>query len=80
MISASRGQNYLTSGLLNVTVNGLGQSNTIAVVANGSTIDLYVNSQKVDSVNDSTFSQGYVGVAASTSTEAVFSNAVVWTG
>jgi serine/threonine protein kinase len=80
LVSASHGQNYLTSGLLNVTINGLGQSNTIAVVANGSTIDLYVNGQKIDSVTDSTFSQGYVGVAAAAaSTEVAFSNAVVWT-
>ncbi len=68
----------LTSGS-NTTINGQGQSNTIAVVANGSTIGLYVNGQQIDSVTDSTYSQGYVGVAASNSTEAVFSNAVVWT-
>jgi eukaryotic-like serine/threonine-protein kinase len=69
----------LGSSNSNVTINGFNQSNLIAVVANGSTIDLYVNGQMIDSVTDSTLSQGYVGVAASTSTEATFSNALVWT-
>ncbi len=61
---------------------GLNQSNLLAVVANGSNIDLYVNNQHVDSVSDSTFSQGEIGVAASSTgnpTEVVFTNAKVWT-
>ncbi len=61
---------------------GLDQSNTIAVVANGSTLDFYVNQQKIDSINDSTYSHGQVGVIAeaySNQTEVVFSNARVWT-
>jgi hypothetical protein len=61
---------------------GLNQSNLVAVVASGSTIDLYVNSQKIDSVIDSSYSQGQIGVAASdvnSPTEVVFSNAKVWT-
>jgi len=77
-------QNILTSSTLpngnaNVAIHGQGQSNTLAVVANGSAIDLYVNGQKIDSVTGGTFSQGYVGVAATTSVVAVFSNAQVWT-
>lgn len=61
---------------------GLNQSNLIAVVANGSTLDLYVNNQRIDSVSDSTSSQGEIGVEASYQTgptEVVFSNAKVWT-
>ncbi len=61
---------------------GLNQSNLIAVVANGSTLDLYVNNQKIDSVSDSAHSQGQIGVAATdvnSPTEVVFSNAKVWT-
>jgi serine/threonine protein kinase len=61
---------------------GLNQSNLIAVVANGSTLDLYVNNQKIDSVSDSAHSQGQIGVAATdlnNPTEVVFSNAKVWT-
>jgi serine/threonine protein kinase len=57
------------------------QSNLIAVVANGSTLDLYVNNEKIDSVSDSTYSQGEIGVVAfnKSPTEVVFSNAKVWT-
>ncbi len=60
---------------------GLNQSNTIAVVANGSMVDLYVNKQKIDSVSDSTYSHGQVGVVAnalSNQTKVVFSDAKVW--
>jgi len=61
---------------------GLNQSNLIAVVANDSTLDLYVNNQKIDSTSDSTYSQGEIGVEASYQTgptEVVFSDAKVWT-
>lgn len=74
--------NTLTSGSNSAINTGLNQSNQIAVVANGSSIDLYVNNQHIDSVSDSTYSQGEVGVAASSNgsqTEVVFSNAKVWT-
>jgi hypothetical protein len=65
---------------------GLGQSNLIAMVAEGSTIRLYVNRQQVDSVTDSTYSRGYIALAAETyisltnyhPTEVVYSNAKVW--
>ena len=67
----------------NTAINtGLNQPNVIAVVANGISIDLYVNNQHIDSVTDSTFSQGEIGVAASSNsnlTEVVFSDAKVWT-
>jgi len=62
--------------------NGLNRSNLIAVVANGSTLDLYVNNQRIDSVSDSSYSQGEIGVAAiymTGPTEVVYSNAKVWT-
>ena len=61
---------------------GLNQSNLLEVVANGSTIDLYVNNKKIDSVSDSSYSQGQIGVFAADNngpTEVVFSNAKVWT-
>ncbi len=61
---------------------GLNQSNTLAVVAQGSTLDLYVNDEQVDSVSESTYSQGEIGVLAAnqagSGTEVVFSNATVW--
>ncbi len=72
----------ISSGTNSAINIGLNQSNLIAVVANGSNIDLYVNNQQVDSASDSSYSQGEIGVAASdvsNQTEAVFSNAKVWT-
>src|SRR6266436_7275871 len=65
---------------------GLGQTNLIAVVAQGSTIRLYVNRQQIDSVTDSTYSHGYIALAAETyisltdfhPTEVTYSNAKLW--
>ncbi len=61
---------------------GLGQSNDIGVVARGSTIDLYVNKQKVASVTDSTLSHGQIGFivydTGNDATDASFTNAEVW--
>lgn len=60
---------------------GLNQPNGLAVVASGSSISLYVNYSLIDKVNDSTYSQGQIGVAAGDrfdQTEVVFSNAKVW--
>lgn len=61
---------------------GTYQTNMIAVVAQGNSITLYVNYQKIVNLTDSTFSYGKIGLAASNlthSTEVVFSNAKVWT-
>ena len=72
----------LTTGH-NTSINtGLGQRNLIVVIANGSTITVYVNNQKVAVVNDSTYSQGRIGVIAEdegTPTEVEFRDAKVWT-
>ena len=62
--------------------SGLNQSNLVAVRASGSTINLYVNNQLIDTVSDSSYSQGQIGVAATGvngPTEVVFRNAKVWT-
>ncbi len=60
-----------------------GQTNQIAVVANDGNFDLYVNSQHIDSVGDSTFTAGGIGVMAYDTTgigaEVAFNNAKVWT-
>jgi len=74
--------NVLRNGSSPAINTGLNQSNLVAVVASGSTIDLYVNHQKIASVSDSSYSQGQIGVVASdvnSPTEVVFSNAKVWT-
>ncbi len=62
---------------------GYNQLNTIAVVADGSTLDLYVNHTKIDSVSDKTSTgAGFIGLAAgayTVPTEVAYSNAKVWT-
>ncbi|HTK08681.1 MAG TPA: protein kinase [Ktedonobacteraceae bacterium] len=61
---------------------GLNQSNMLAVVAQGSTISLFVNSQQVDQQQDSSSLQGVVGVAAvdgSHPTDAIFKGVTIWT-
>ncbi len=69
----------VASGSSGAIVTGLGQSNVIAAVVNGSTFDLYVNHQKIDTVNDSSYSQGEFGVSAFLNTEAAYTNARMWT-
>src|SRR5439155_12874088 len=71
----------LKNGTSSAINTGLNQSNLIAVVANGSTIDLYVNLRHINSVNDSTYTSGQIGVAAYSvgdPTEVAFNNAKVW--
>ncbi len=73
---------YTQSSAIN---QGLNQTNTIALVAKGHNITLYINQQQVLSTNDSTFNGGEIGCAASSygnannSTDVTFSNARVWT-
>jgi len=64
---------------------GLGKTNTIAVVAQGNTITLHVNHQQIASVTDSTSRHGLIGLVVSSyapggyPTEVAYSNARVWT-
>jgi serine/threonine protein kinase len=74
------GGKIITSGTASSFKAGLNQSNSIAVVANGSTFNLYVNGQEVITFSDSTYSHGQIGVLASDSpTEVEYNNAKVWT-
>lgn len=55
----------------------LGQMNVIAVVANGSNFDLYVNGTKIDTASDSSdsaYSQGFIGLVASAGNDATTVN------
>ena len=61
---------------------GLNQTNTIAVVANGPILDLYVNLQHIATFHNSALNSGQIGVFAENDgipVEVVFSNAKVWT-
>lgn len=76
----------LTNAALSAAIHrGLNQTNLIAVGANGNTITLYINHQLIDSVNDSTYSHGQIGLGATAfvnsvdPTEVAYNNAKVWT-
>jgi serine/threonine protein kinase len=69
----------LASGSASALKTGLNQSNLIAVVANRSTFDLYVNHQKIANISDNTYSHGEIGfIADNPPAEVVYSNAKVW--
>jgi eukaryotic-like serine/threonine-protein kinase len=60
---------------------GLGQPNTLAVVAKGTTLVFYINHTKLYSANDTTSDQGSIGLIADSSanqTETTFSSARLW--
>jgi serine/threonine protein kinase len=79
---SSNSDQTLSHGTIsNVIHTGIGQMNVLAVVADGSTITLYINQQSIASVTDTTYSQGQIGVAAeeiNNPTEVAFTNARVW--
>ena len=64
---------------------GLNRTNTLAVVAKGSSITVYANHQQLASFKDSTYTHGQIGMIASPlatnghATEVVYSHAKVWT-
>jgi len=71
----------IVSGSSPAIKTGYNQSNLIAVVAEGSSFDLYVNLQHVAHATDTTFNSGQIGVIAvdnGHSTEVAFRNAEVW--
>ncbi len=71
----------LSSGFSIAIATGLGQSNTLAVIANKNKISLFANSTYIASVTDSTLTSGQIGVVAldfTLPTDVEFSNAQVW--
>jgi len=66
------------TSLLNTNLN---DSNLIAVIARGGTIDLYINAKYVTTVMDTSFSSGQIGVFADnyqSPSEISFEQAQVW--
>ncbi len=60
---------------------GLNVQNTVGVVAQGSSINLFINNQNVGSVTDSTQATGSIGViaeAVNNASDAAYNNAKVW--
>jgi cytoskeletal protein RodZ len=72
----------LAGGTSAAITTGLNQANVIAVVAQGSTLSIYVNKQKIASASDSTFNHGQIGLLADSNnqpTEGAFTDVKVWT-
>ncbi len=72
----------LSSGFSIAIATGVGQSNTLAVIADKSTLYLFANSTYIATATDSTFTSGQIGVVAldfTLPTNVEFSNAQVWT-
>ncbi len=60
---------------------GLNQKNTVGVVVKGNSIGLYVNKQLINTITDSTYSTGLIGLTAESntaSTEVVYSNLMIF--
>jgi hypothetical protein len=73
----------LRPGYTSYILAGSNQANIIAVVAQGSNIDLYVNQHHIDGIQDTTYPDGTIGVLAKIlvtgRSEVAFSDASVWT-
>lgn len=68
----------LKSGTNSGTTSG---QNTIAVIAKGSNFTFYLNNSQLDSVSDSTYTQGYLGLVASpnsNATKVTYNDARIW--
>ncbi len=80
----NRHPNRLAEGQSSAFHTGYGQSNTIAVVAQGSTISWYANGQQAGSLNDGRYNEGgirltdWVYQGNSGNSETAFSNLRVW--
>jgi len=72
----------LAGGTSSAITTGLNQANVIAGVAQGSTLSIYVNKQKIASASDSAFNHGQIGLLADSNnqpTEVAFTDVKVWT-
>lgn len=81
-INTGHAGKVLAHGYNSAIQRGNQQANTLAVVANGTTIDLYTNNVHLASVYDKTYRAGRIGTAVGTpdgeATACTFSNANVW--
>jgi hypothetical protein len=69
----------LQSGLaISSIVTGSNKPNLLAVVAKGNHIDLYINNERIVSIDDNTSLYGQIGLVADPHSEAMFSNAKTW--
>lgn len=84
-LSWQDGQSYLLlkSGLSAAIHTGLNQPNVLAVVAQNSTLTVYVNHQLLTSLNDPKYTIGRIGTAlesdSGSASDGSFSNLMLWT-
>ncbi len=57
----------------------VGHANTIAIVAKGNSIEMYVNDTRINAITDNTSLHGQIGLMAEPGSEIAFSDAKVWT-
>jgi hypothetical protein len=72
----------LLQGTNNAILSGLNQINELTVMAQGSTLTFFVNTQYITTTTETTLNAGKIGVAVidgNTPVSATFSNAQVWT-
>ena len=78
--SGNQSKDFL-DGSDSIINRGTNQTNLIAVVTNNNTITLYINHKAINQIQDSTYSQGQIGLGAENvngPTEVVYTNARVW--
>jgi hypothetical protein len=71
----------LTSGTHPAIHQGLKQVNVLAVAASGSKLALYVNRQLIASIQDTSYTDGQIGLVAKAkgnATEVAYSNLMIW--
>ncbi|QBD79199.1 hypothetical protein EPA93_25750 [Ktedonosporobacter rubrisoli] len=72
----------LYSNVASALHSGTGQTNTLAIMARGHQISLYINQHPAGSVTSSAYSSGHIALLASeysATTEVIFQEAKVWT-
>ncbi len=71
----------LADGSSDAIKKGLNQTNTLTVIAKGSTISLYINKQYLTNIQDTTYTTGEIGVVSAekkNDTEVAFNNLKLW--
>ena len=81
--SSTGNEKLLASASSSAITTGFNQQNTLMVIARGSSIFFYINSQYVTTITDSSITIGAIGMLAGNSTgstsNVAFSDAEVWT-
>lgn len=81
MVQNHKATTDLNEGTISSFASGFGHESTLTVIAQSNQIYLYANQQFLMQVQDSTFSNGYLGVLADDHTapaEVVYTNAKIW--